>query len=262
MAQRTCPQCWREFEVSGKGSSRKRYCSPECWKQARPICIGPGCTKQAHVGELCSSHYRQKLAGKSLTPVRIQVASVKRICANPACGRTFAGYQVGNVAQFCSRLCYQSDRYRTRDERVRGRCRHPDGCDENIFQSGLCALHVGRFYRTGDVGPVERLHHDHGGDWHPDANGYIIRHRQINNGTELQHRFVMEQMLGRPLLSVENVHHINGVRDDNRPENLELWSKAQPTGQRVVDKVAWAIELLALYQPDVLSKKAVQLRAI
>jgi hypothetical protein len=62
----------------------------------------------------------------------------------------------------------------------------------------------------------------------------------------------MEQILGRPLLGSENVHHINGVRDDNRPDNLELWSTSQPGGQRVEDKVAWAIELLALYKPEAL----------
>ena len=37
------------------------------------------------------------------------------------------------------------------------------------------------------------------------------------------------------------------MRDDNRPENLELWSTSQPSGQRVEDKVAWAAELLRRY---------------
>lgn len=68
------------------------------------------------------------------------------------------------------------------------------------------------------------------------------------NGQILEHIYVMSEHLGRPLHKGETVHHINGDRLDNRIENLELWHRSHPSGQRVEDKIAWCIEFLSQYR--------------
>ncbi len=88
--------------------------------------------------------------------------------------------------------------------------------------------------------------------WWKTPEGYILiynaTHPNSNvNGCIFQHIFVMSEHLKRPIKKGESIHHINGVRDDNRLENLEIWHRSHPPGQRLNEKIEWAKNFLEEY---------------
>lgn len=111
-----------------------------------------------------------------------------------------------------------------------------DGCDEPVRLNrkgvglGYCTVHFGAAC-GGERAVGSRAYN---------RQGYVTV--KLEDGRIVpEHRAVMERHLGRPLLKTENVHHVNGVRDDNRLENLELWYSPQPYGQRVEDLLRYAV---------------------
>ena len=79
-----------------------------------------------------------------------------------------------------------------------------------------------------------------------DAHGYVHEYDPQRQKYVRQHRLVMERMLGRPLEKWESVHHKNGKRTENGPENLELVIGSHFSGKRLRDVYARDLERLAL----------------
>lgn len=98
-------------------------------------------------------------------------------------------------------------------------------------------------------------HHNWKGGRHKSSEGYVkvLEYGHPNshkNGYIREHVLVMSNHIGRPLMEKETVHHKNGIKDDNRIENLELWSCDHPSGQRIQDKVDWCVDFLKKYAPE------------
>ncbi len=236
MIVKPCEHCGQEFDaesVNAKDRRKgklKRFCSRTCRNLSRPklperppeffqrpcgVCgiifdATPGRPQYDRPRKYCRECVR---AGRKATLKEVH-AHCNSMLTCRACGKSFelakrlikSGKHSG---QYCSLACVYADR--------KGKSKP--------------------FRQPSDVG-TRRIN----------PKGYVEikvstdSRPENKRGWRLEHRHVMEQILGRPLLRNESAHHKNLDRSDNRGENLELWFVPQPSGSRVSDLIAYVVE--------------------
>lgn len=219
----TCEQCGDAFKATAGSSGR--FCSRACWSK-----------NASHLG-----HRNCPICGSTFKPLRAEQVTCSRKCGGVrvrertaahrltkscvVCGRQFdATYH--RQQQMCSIECrskfqelprQQCERCGKQMDTTNSTYRAQRFCSEECRRTPVGT----RKSTTGGYISVYQPNHPHA-----QSTGYVM-----------EHRVVVEQTLGRPLLPHERVHHKNGRRDDNRPENLELWriKGKDPAGIRASD---------------------------
>lgn len=208
-------------------------------------CQESDCTRDQYARGWCGMHYKRWL--RTGDPVR---GTRPRRCAVAACDRD------AKSRGWCHAHYQRWRRNGDPGTEPVGAPRHCriSGCDRTPYARTLCSAHYRRVLHHGDARPDVPIRAVTGTGWV--SHGYVyvpVRRdeRWLSNGERrlAEHRLVMARRLGRPLHPDEVVHHRNGDRTDNRPENLQLWTTAHPQGQHVEDKVAFALRMLRRYAP-------------
>lgn len=200
-----CVSCAREFEV--KANSSGRYCSRDCFYVTVRT---PG--RERKPCPICGVVFKPALANGKTCSRQCAAALQRRAIRDcQVCGKPYSSSQ-----KTCGRDCAGILR-RTHTSSTCQRCGK-----EIPFVAARQRMYCSQVCRAAPVGTRRQ-----------NPSGYV--EIKTNDGWKLEHRAIMEETLGRPLEGAENVHHKNGDRTDNRPENLELWKRKQLQGVRAKD---------------------------
>lgn len=202
---KVCIGCGETF-IPSVGSQKR--CQIDCGREQEcPVC-----------GATYAPHRNRRRPQRACSPSCASKVAILRETSCPTCGQGFV--RVGsNRSRYCSDEC----RLGGADCQRCGKHFIPSRHSAGLFCSKRCLY--------DEVAS---------GDRKQSADGYVYIRVEKEDGKRgvkwmREHRYVMEGHLGRKLESWENVHHINGRRDDNRIENLELWKMSQPKGVRQKD---------------------------
>lgn len=233
-----------------------RHGTPEPTRRYDPgsTCLVDGCDEAAKSLGYCLTHYSRVRRHGDAGTAESQAHRGKyygQVCAVVGCGKPVKaqGYcqthymrvlrhgEPGTVESQASqrhRSQYEGQTCKAESDGVR--------CDRPARTQGWCQMHYQRWKRSGD--PL--------GKWgitprqsqgYETTDGYRMSPERRNGRPILEHRLVMERIIGRPLRRFEEPHHKNGIRTDNRPENLELWVEwRQPNGQRLSDLIDFVVK--------------------
>ena len=206
---KNCNTCDRRYRPT---NGRQRHC-PKCGRR--------GGIKTC---EVCTRRFKQKpnTSGRFCS-VRCygKHCKLKRTANCVTCGKSFVRPANNPQQKCCSNEC--ADDLRRKPKPNCARCGKPCKKRGRTYCSSSCSGKVVR--PRGGTAAIDTKS--------PAGNGYI--RIKTEHGWKMEHREVMEQVLSRSLEDHERVHHRNGVRDDNRPDNLELWKVKDPPGVRAAD---------------------------
>ncbi len=260
-----CQRSSRENGMCGMHAQRQRngwnMAAPPRVSGQRKICQQKGCDRQAVEKGYCRAHhYRFRNGLDMAAPIRNKVVSYNgAICEYDGCDRPARANGWCELHWRRERRGVPMDAPLRKTVRNSGKCQWP-GCERKQKRKFMCEVHYNR-QRDGrdmDAPVAAPRRYNVGLDRNLQADGYVEVRRPGHFGKQksraanwyLEHRYVMECHLGRPLSDDENVHHINGDRSDNRLENLELWTSSHPAGQRVVDLLDWADDIITQYEEE------------